>query len=256
MPNFYHFVGRSQHPLARFGRRVYRALRNFSIPAPAVVVKPLVLFLLSLRFIWHFFLRVFICEPWFKAYCKQYGRHLRADVHLHWITGKGDIILGDEVTVDGKCVFHFASICTSHPTLRIGNRSYAGNGCRFTVAKEIAIGDDCRIASEVWMFDSPGHPLDPVLRLAGAPPAFEDIKPVTVGNNVWIGRRCIIFPGVSVGDHSVIVAGSVVMSDVPPYTMVAGNPARKIGTLPGAPSKEVRPPQAAANTDLVRQTAT
>lgn len=255
MPNFYHFVARSQHPLARLGRQVYHALRKFSIPAPRIVVKPVVILLLGIRFTWHFFLRVFICEPWFKAYCKQYGRHLRTDIYLHWITGKGDIYVGDGVTFDGKCVFHFASMCTDHPTLRVGNRSYLANSCRFTVGKQITIGDDCRIASEVWIFDSPGHPLDPVARLAGAPPSSEDVKPVTIGNNVWIGRRCIIFPGVTVGDNSVIVAGSVVMSDVPPDTMVAGNPARKIGTLPGVQRKESRS-QAHSTNDLVRQTAT
>jgi acetyltransferase-like isoleucine patch superfamily enzyme len=252
MPNLYHFVARSPHWVARLGRRVYLGLRNFSIPAPYLIVRPIVVLMLILRFIYHFLLRVFVCEPWFKSYCTRYGRRLRTDVYLHWITGKGDILIGDDVTVDGKCVFHFASMCTAHPTLRIGNRSYIANNCRFTVGKEITIGDDCQIASEVWIFDSPGHPVDPLTRRAGEPPASEDVKPVKICNNVWIGRRCIIFPGVTVGDSSIIVAGSVVMSDVPANTMVAGNPARKIGPVPAAHANELRN-QPAGSSELVRQ---
>jgi acetyltransferase-like isoleucine patch superfamily enzyme len=99
------------------------------------------------------------------------------------------------------------------------------------VAKEIRIGRHCAISTDVWIFDSSGHPLDPTARLAGLPPAPEDVRPVVIEDNVWIGRRAIVFPGVTVGQGSIISAGSVVMSDVPPNTMVAGNPARKIATL-------------------------
>ena len=53
-------------------------------------------------------------------------------------------------------------------------------------------------------------------------------NPVTIGRNVWIATRSIILPGVSIGDHSVIGAGSVVTHDVPAHCLVAGNPARVI----------------------------
>lgn len=50
--------------------------------------------------------------------------------------------------------------------------------------------------------------------------------PITVGNDVWIGGSCVILPGVTIGDHSVVAAGSVVTKDVPANTIVAGNPAK------------------------------
>ena len=57
---------------------------------------------------------------------------------------------------------------------------------------------------------------------------FEEERPVYIGNDVWIGDRALILPGVHVGDGSIIAAGAVVTKDVPPYSIVAGVPARKI----------------------------
>jgi maltose O-acetyltransferase len=55
---------------------------------------------------------------------------------------------------------------------------------------------------------------------------YEPANPVTIGNDVWIGYRAIILPGVTVGSGSVIGAGTVVSKDVPEYAVVVGNPAR------------------------------
>ena len=61
------------------------------------------------------------------------------------------------------------------------------------------------------------------------------VKPVHIGSHVWITTRCIILPGVTIGDHAIIGAGSVVTRDVPAYTVVAGNPARVIRKLSAQP---------------------
>jgi acetyltransferase-like isoleucine patch superfamily enzyme len=55
---------------------------------------------------------------------------------------------------------------------------------------------------------------------------------VTIGDDVWIGKDCIIFPGVRIGDCAIVSAGSVVRRHVPPYAVVAGNPAQVIFKLP------------------------
>ena len=54
---------------------------------------------------------------------------------------------------------------------------------------------------------------------------------MTIGDNVWVGTGAVIFPGVTIGDGSIVAMGSVVMTDVPANTMVAGNPARQVRTL-------------------------
>jgi acetyltransferase-like isoleucine patch superfamily enzyme len=212
--------------LARMVRWAYRAFYTFSVPAPKVVVKPLLWLFLSARSAYHFVLRVFVCEPIFKAYCTKYGRNLRTDCHLHWVAGKGDIIIGDNVWLDGAINIKFAARFSNHPTLEIGDHTGIGHGCSFTIGKRISIGRNCNLSGDTVIMDSNGHDTDPNARWAHEPPAPEDVRPVVIRDGVWIGVRCIIFPGVRIGEGSVIAAGSVVRTHVPSYSVVAGNPAK------------------------------
>ena len=72
------------------------------------------------------------------------------------------------------------------------------------------------------------HPLDPVVRRSG----LESAKPIRIGNDVWIGGGAVVLPGVTIGARSVVGAGAVVVRDVPPDTVVVGNPARVVRMLP------------------------
>jgi acetyltransferase-like isoleucine patch superfamily enzyme len=231
MRSIYRFLATSDHPAARAVRGLRRGMQGVTLPAPRLVVKPMLWSYLVLRSVCYVAKRLLICEPLFKAYCRRHGRGVRTGVYIHWVQGNGDIILGDDVLVDGKCTFSFAARFSPRPTLLVGDHSGIGHNCRFSVGKQITIGRDCRIASDVWMFDSPGHPADPEARLAGLPPAADEVRPIVIGDNVWIGSRSVVFPGVTIGEGSIVAAASVVMGDVPPFTLVAGNPARKVGSL-------------------------
>jgi acetyltransferase-like isoleucine patch superfamily enzyme len=173
-----------------------------------------------------FFIRKFFCEPGFKAYCTSFGKGLTTVTHLPWVQGKGRIVVGDDVTINGRITILFAVRYSGAPTLEIGDRSTIGHGSSFVIGKRITIGKGCLIANEVIVFDAPGHPTSPDLRLKGAAAPPEAVKPVTICDNAWIGQRGIIYPGVTIGEGAVVSAGSVVMSDVAPNTIVAGNPAR------------------------------
>jgi acetyltransferase-like isoleucine patch superfamily enzyme len=87
----------------------------------------------------------------------------------------------------------------------------------------IILGDNCRIGDLVAIFDSDHHSLEPSRPMR--------IAPVRLGTNVWVGRSATILPGVTIGDHAVVAAGSVVTDDVPARTVVAGVPARPVRTL-------------------------
>jgi carbonic anhydrase/acetyltransferase-like protein (isoleucine patch superfamily) len=221
----------SSHPAARAVRNAYYFSEKFSVPAPSIVVQPLRVVFEAVRSAYYFFRRVFIAEPLFKAYCHSYGKDLHTDIFVPWVQGKGKIILGDDVLIGGKVAFSFAARYTLNPVFEVGDHTGIGHECSFRVGKSITIGSHCRIASGVTMFDIPGHPMDPVTRMEGAAAPDEDVKPIVIGNNVWIGSNSIIFPGVTIGNNSVIAMGACVMTNVPSDTVVGGNPARSMKSL-------------------------
>ena len=236
MPSpFLYRLARPDRPTGRFLRRAYRAVTGFSLPAPRLVVRPLLALVLLVRDIYYFIARVFVCEPLFKAYCTSYGKRLHTGVFLHWVQGNGRIVIGDDVLVDGKCSFSFASRYSDAPTITIGDHTGISHGCTFVVGKSITIGEHCRIAQGVSIFDSSGHPSAPAARLAGEPPSPDSVKPVVIERNVWIGRDSVISPGVTIGENSVISAGAVVLASVPANSLVVGNPARRMGSVSDAP---------------------
>ena len=108
------------------------------------------------------------------------------------------------------------------------------------IGDRLIIGKFCQIAAGVeFVMNGANHQMNavstfPFYTLEGwnmKPPAMEDLPikgDTVIGNDVWIGQNAVILPGVRIGDGAIIGANSVVSSDVEPYTIVAGNPAREI----------------------------
>lgn len=90
----------------------------------------------------------------------------------------------------------------------------------------IEIGPDCQIGPNVQLL-TPTHPIDPEPRRAH----LEAALPITLGANVWLGGGVIVCPGVTIGDNSVIGAGSVVIRDIPANSVAVGNPARVVRSI-------------------------
>lgn len=105
----------------------------------------------------------------------------------------------------------------------LGHSFYANFDCVMLDVCPIHIGDNCMLAPGVHIYTAT-HPLDAVERNSGR----EFGKPVTIGNNVWIGGRAVVNPGVTIGDNVVVASGAVVIKNVPPDVVVGGNPARII----------------------------
>ncbi len=110
--------------------------------------------------------------------------------------------------------------------LEIGENFYANTGLTLLDSGGVTIGQNVLIGPNVKIYTN-NHPLNVEERRQG----FEIFKPVSIGNDVWIGGGSIICPGVNIGDNAVIAAGSVVTKDVAPDTLVGGNPAILIRTL-------------------------
>ncbi len=103
--------------------------------------------------------------------------------------------------------------------LKLGN-GYFNHEVLVVCNKLIEIGDDCAIAQRVVIRDSNAHMIDR--------DGYKKTAPIKIGNHVWIASNAIILPGVTIGDGSMIAAGSVVNRDIPPNSLAAGVPAKVV----------------------------
>ncbi|MED4473773.1 sugar O-acetyltransferase [Oceanobacillus caeni] len=105
----------------------------------------------------------------------------------------------------------------------VGENFYANFDCTILDVSEVRIGDNCMLGPSVQIYTAT-HPLHPTERNSG----IEYAKPITIGNNVWIGGSAVICPGVTIGNNVVVAAGAVVTKNVPDSVVVGGNPAKVI----------------------------
>ena len=105
----------------------------------------------------------------------------------------------------------------------IGARTFANFGLICLDVATITIGDDVQIGPDVQLL-TPTHPT-----AAGARrDKWEAARPIVIGDNVWLGGGVIVLPGVTIGENTVVGAGSVVVRDLPPDVVAGGNPARVV----------------------------
>lgn len=239
-----HWARRSDHPLAGALRRLRGAGKGFTLPAPRVLVRPYLWLFVALRAVVFFVRRVLVAEPLFKAYCTRLGRGVTTGIYVPWVRGSGELVVGDQVHVSGKLSIHFAASFVARPRLEIGAHSDLGHDTRFVVGRAVTLGRHVQVAGGTTFRDSGGHPVDPTRRLAGGAPDEDDVRPIVVHDNAWIGSNVLVLPGTEIGEGAIVSAQSVVSGTVAPYTIVAGNPARRIGTLPPPPGREHLAPQA------------
>lgn len=117
--------------------------------------------------------------------------------------------------------------CDYGCNIHVGDNFYANFDVLILDCCEVRIGKNCMLAPRVCIYTAT-HPLDPFERNEVG---LEYGKPVTIGDNVWIGGSAVINPGVTIGDNAVIASGSVVTKPVPANAVVGGNPARVLRML-------------------------
>lgn len=113
--------------------------------------------------------------------------------------------------------------CDYGCNIYVGDNFYANFDVVILDVAEVRIGDNCMIAPQVAIYTAT-HPIDPELRNSGR----ELGKPVTIGNNCWIGGHATINPGVTLGNNVVVASGAVVTKSFPDNVVIGGNPAKVI----------------------------
>lgn len=153
--------------------------------------------------------------------CWKYNQTKPSDIHtremlLRQIFGK----LGSNPYVEPNLFCGFGS------NVQAGDNFFVNNNCVFVDPGKITFGNDVKIAPQCGFYTAL-HPLDPQQRKDN----YEVAHPIVVGNNVWFGGGVKVLPGVTIGDNTVIGAGSVVTGDIPANCLAFGNPCRVIRTL-------------------------
>ena len=180
---------------------------------------------------WYNLTRVLYYEPLFKARCDRVGRRfVITDRGMPLVMGHLRIVVGDNVGVSAVTTFAGSKLADD-PVLEIGDGTNIGYQCVITVGPRVTIGKHCMIASRTFIAGADNHPIDPIKRRT-EPEAKSVMRPITIEDDVWVATGSTVFKGVTIGRGSVVSAGSVVTRNVPPYTVVAGNPARVVYRIP------------------------
>lgn len=166
-----------------------------------------------------------------KMHRVRFGSHLVGN-YSAYIKNKGKIELGNRVYLLSKPEGHSCrtGLITSNKDacITIGDH-FLSRGAMIFASNKVTIGNDVILGPDVIIADGEGHAvsLDVETRWHGKP----QVRPIKIGNNVWIALGALVMNGVTIGDNSIIGTRSVVTHDVPANTVYAGVPAKFIKTL-------------------------
>ena len=152
-----------------------------------------------------------LMKPW---NIDVFGAEIRVGNFLHMVTAK-----------DRRVSLSTWHLGQQQGHIDIGNHVLICPGVRIDAASRITIGDNCMLAAGSYVTDADWHDLYDRTKPIGT------TKAVTLHNNVWLGDGATVCKGVSIGENSIIGAGSVVATDIPANVIAAGNPAQVIRAL-------------------------
>lgn len=222
-------IHRGDGPVYSRLKRLAKGITTFSFTGPAFMKGPLLAVYMGQQLLGTFFramAHMFYRGPIFKARCERVGKNL-----LVWllpdVLGPVRIYIGDDVKIFGHLGI-MSSRVLDEPRLEIGDGVHLGHNVSITVNREVILEERCNIANGVRIVDSDAHPRNTEDRINGVLPPAGEFKPVRICRWAWLSADCMIMKGVTVGEGAVVGAGSIVVTDVPPYSVVMGNPARVV----------------------------
>lgn len=144
------------------------------------------------------------------------------------------LTIGNDSNIEGALVMEKESASIS-----IGSRTHIGGASLLAAAERIEVGDDVLVAFQALIMDHNSHSLRFSERSRDVKDWIQgrkdwsnvSVAPIRISNKVWIGVRAILLKGVTIGEGAIVGAGSLVTGDVPPWTIVGGNPAKVIRQL-------------------------
>jgi acetyltransferase-like isoleucine patch superfamily enzyme len=232
-------IKKADSPLTRLIKNTYILITNPGVPPlPRGLRKVLRIFYEA-----HFLaivlgravITILYRNPLFQARCASFGRNVTIAGKLPFVTGPVEIYVGNNVYIGGN-VSILSGNLGYQPKLILKDNSSLGWNAVVAVNKEVVIEENVRIPHDVRISDSDGHPKQADLRRANLPPDDKDIRPVRICRDAWIGNGTHIMKGVTIGEGAIIGANSVVITDIPPFSLALGNPAEVYFKNYGKPS--------------------
>lgn len=184
-----------------------------------------------------------------KKYLKKKRFEKRANIGCNLSVGQISNCFSENknnISIGNNCEINGVLYAYKSGKIKIGNNCFINTSTFIGAMDSIHIGNYVITATNVRIFDNNNHPTDSESRIKMCTDGFHnenwewkfsDHKPVVIEDNVWIGEYSAVLKGVTIGRGSIVASHSVVTKDVPPYSIVAGNPAKVVKSLPQGDDK-------------------
>jgi acetyltransferase-like isoleucine patch superfamily enzyme len=167
------------------------------------------------------YIKSVLCTIWFRMHRFE-STLVGCEGQLPVLYGGGTVIIGGQLMVRSR-VARCELGAKPNARLLIGKGVFINQGATIVASHDIQVGNDAQIGDFAAIYDTNYHRIDPDHPVKYAP--------VVIGANVWLGRGVLVLPGSTIGDHTVVSAGSVVVGNLPSRVLAAGNPARVMREL-------------------------
>ncbi len=198
-----------------------------------------------------------LCSLWYRMRGIEVGKHCIISGRPRFFRAKGTrVIIEDNAVLHSKIKYNTLirlpmELSTVSPGAEIRIGSHCGlSGCQIICAKKVSIGSYTIVGPDTVIYDCKEHEYNSERGWLGRTTPHREGKEIKIGERCYIGMRCIILKGVSIGDDCVIAAGTLVNRDVPNGYLAMGNPVsitplpERLGG-PGASNSDSAPPEAA-----------
>lgn len=220
----------SPNPVAQAIRNNWVRLNTLELPSIPVLHKGIYLAHKLVVNLLQSLTRRLYWSPVFKSQISG-GKNLFLYSGMPQVLQPLSIRIGKGCRVSGISTFSGRWSSAERPELIVGNNVDIGWQTSIAVATQVILEDNVRMAGRAFLAGYPGHPLDAEARAAGAPDTEDQIGKIHLKKNVWLGTGVTVLPGVTIGENTIVGAGSVVTKDLPANVIAAGNPAKVVRHL-------------------------
>ena len=223
----------SDNLLAQLIKRLWFKSKAIEMPNIPFIFKLLYIFHVVLKQIISDVLRIFYYTPLLKSRLKNKPKQLYLYGGLPVVIGSLDIVMGNKVRLAAMTTISGRVVGRNVPQLIIGDNVGIAWRTSISVGNIITIGNNVRIAGDCYLAGYPGHPVNAKLRALGRPDEENQVGDITLEDDVWLATGVKVMPGVTIGQGTIVAAGSVVTKDLPSFVLAGGVPAKIIKSIEG-----------------------